>query len=140
MPVELPDDILHMVCDAIADERVDDAQKAFDTLYACAVSSKRLAVPALTTLYKCVKNLSSTATVSRTPRFQHYAPVKGGSEDLPSPQQLLVTQKWSILWHSIILSCLGSTLFPYCKYVRVLDFRDLFDLFEEDGFRIQVSR
>lgn len=46
MTVALPDDILHLLCAELSD------QGEFDTLFACALSSKRLAVPALTALYR----------------------------------------------------------------------------------------
>lgn len=45
---------------------------------------------------------------------------------------LLTTQKWSILWHSIIASSLGITAFPYCRYIKTLDCRDLSYLLDDD--------
>ncbi|KAF2097222.1 hypothetical protein NA57DRAFT_57816 [Rhizodiscina lignyota] len=119
MTVGLPDDILHLVCDELSEQR------DFATLFECASSSKRLAIPALSALY----------------RAQHAAPVKGGSESSPTmAERLLVIQKWSILWRSIVLSSLSKTLFPYCKYIKVLDFRDLNYMFEDDMFRGQVAQ
>lgn len=53
-------------------------------------------------------------------------------------QQQLVIQKWSILWRSIILSSLGKTLFPYCKYIKVLDLRDFNSMLDDDMFRGQI--
>jgi hypothetical protein len=47
----------------------------------------------------------------------------------------LIVQKWSILWRSIIASSLDATLFPYCRYIRTLDFRDLSYLLEDDQFK-----
>jgi hypothetical protein len=44
----LPDDILHLLCEELA------AQDQFDTLFNCACSSRILAVPALTHLYRYV--------------------------------------------------------------------------------------
>ena len=66
--------------------------------------------------------------------------MKGGSEALPLSEQLLVIQKWSILWRSIILSSIDKTLFPYCKYIKVLDFRDLNSMLEDDMFRSHVAK
>jgi hypothetical protein len=44
----LPDDILHVLCEELAN------QEQFDTLFNCACSSRVLAVPALTHLYRYV--------------------------------------------------------------------------------------
>ncbi|KAH7088351.1 hypothetical protein FB567DRAFT_468986 [Paraphoma chrysanthemicola] len=112
----LPDDILHLLCEELAD------QDQFDTLFNCACSSRVLAVPALTHLY----------------RSHHKAPVRGGGDDLyslPPAIKLLTIQRWSILWRSIIASALDATLFPYCRYIKSLDFRDLGNLLDEDQFR-----
>ncbi|USP73843.1 uncharacterized protein yc1106_01117 [Curvularia clavata] len=117
----LPDDILHLLCEELAN------QEQFDTLFNCACASRALAIPALTHLYK----------------FHHLAPVRGGGEDLyglPAATKLLTIQKWSILWRSIIASSLGITLFPYCRYIRSLDFRDLGYLLDDDQFRAKVSK
>ncbi|EMD89199.1 hypothetical protein COCC4DRAFT_138837 [Bipolaris maydis ATCC 48331] len=117
----LPDDILHLLCEELA------SQEQFDTLFNCACASRALAVPALTQLYKS----------------HHLAPVRGGGEDLyglPAATNLLTIQKWSILWRSIVASSLGATLFPYCRYIRSLDFRDLGYLLEDDQFRAKISK
>lgn len=45
----LPDDILHLLCEELAN------QEQFDTLFNCACASRALAVPALTHLYKYLK-------------------------------------------------------------------------------------
>lgn len=44
----LPDDILHVLCEELAN------QDQFDTLFNCACASRTLAVPALTHLYRFV--------------------------------------------------------------------------------------
>ncbi|KAF2111677.1 hypothetical protein BDV96DRAFT_464450, partial [Lophiotrema nucula] len=116
----LPDDILHLLCEELAN------QAAFDTLFNCACASRALAIPALTHLY----------------RAHHLAPVRGGGEDetvLLATKQLMV-QKWSILWRSIIASSLDKTLFPYCKYIKTLDFRDLDNLLQDDYFKDATRR
>lgn len=46
MPLEVPEDVLYILCDKLADA------KDFDTLFQCALTAKRFAVPALTTLYR----------------------------------------------------------------------------------------
>lgn len=75
-------------------------------------------------------------------RAHHLAPVRGGGEDeaVPLATKLLMLQKWSILWKSIIASSLDATLFPYCRYIRALDFRDLENLLEDDQFKVKISK
>ena len=46
MPAELNADLLHLICGGLAEG------KDFGSLYACALSSKTLAVPALANLYR----------------------------------------------------------------------------------------
>jgi hypothetical protein len=46
MPPALPDDILHLLCEQLAD------QEHFDTLFNCAVASRAFATPALSHLYR----------------------------------------------------------------------------------------
>ncbi|KAF2819085.1 hypothetical protein CC86DRAFT_307999 [Ophiobolus disseminans] len=117
----LPDDILHLLCEELAN------QKQFDTLFHCACASRALAVPAVTHLY----------------RSHHQASVRDGEDDLYglSPAtKLLTIQRWSILWRSIIASALDASLFPYCRYIKTLDFRDLGNLLDEDQFRNKVFK
>lgn len=75
-------------------------------------------------------------------RSHHEAPIRGGGEDaiVTLGQKLLTTQRWSILWRSIIASSLETTLFPYCRYIKTLDFRDLGNLLDEDQFRNKISK
>lgn len=61
-------------------------------------------------------------------------------EAISIADQELVVQKWSILWRTIILSALGRTILPYCKYIKVLDLDDLRQLLEDDRFRAKISR
>ena len=49
MAPTLPDDILHVLCEELANLR------QFDTLFNCACASRVLAVPALTNLYRCAE-------------------------------------------------------------------------------------
>ncbi|KAF2761092.1 hypothetical protein EJ05DRAFT_473653 [Pseudovirgaria hyperparasitica] len=115
----LPDDVFFLITEQLA--RAYD----FDSLFNVAVSGRRLAVPALTNLY----------------REHHHAPCKGGgSEAAPLAQQQLMVQRWSILWRSIVASSLNDTLYPYCRYIRELDLRDLSSLLEDDKFRGNVSK
>jgi hypothetical protein len=137
----LPDDILHLLCEELA------AQDQFDTLFNCACSSRILAVPALTHLYRYVtmrnKGQFRISIADILNRSHHSAPVRGGGDDLyglPAATKLLTIQRWSILWRSIIASALDATLFPYCRYIKNLDFRDLGNLLDEDQFRNKVFK
>ncbi|KAF2748035.1 hypothetical protein M011DRAFT_476664 [Sporormia fimetaria CBS 119925] len=117
---QVPDDILHLICEELA------AQEQFDTLFNCACASSSFAVPALTHLY----------------RIHHLAPVRGGGDDdsiLMATKHLMV-QKWSVMWRSLILSSRGKTLFPYCRYIKALDLRDLEQLLDDDQFRGKISK
>ena len=42
--------------------------------------------------------------------------------------------KWTCLWRSLALSSIGKTAYPYCRYLRALDLRDLEQLFQEPRF------
>jgi hypothetical protein len=46
----------------------------------------------------------------------------------------LLFRKWLQLWRSIVVSTLETTYKPYCRYIRILDFRNLFNLFEDIKF------
>ncbi|KAF2799945.1 hypothetical protein K505DRAFT_404299 [Melanomma pulvis-pyrius CBS 109.77] len=120
MAPALPDDILHLLCEELA------LQERFDTLFSCACASRGFAVPALTHLY----------------RSHHLAPVRGGGDDeaVPLATKQLTVQRWSILWRSIIASSLDDTLFPYCRYIKTLDFRDLYMLLDDDQFKGKVTK
>jgi hypothetical protein len=137
MAPDLPDDILHLLCEELA------AQDQFDTLFNCACSSRVLAVPALTHLYRYLTDTHRGTVATNFLRSHHHAPVRGGGEDLyglPPATKLLTIQRWSILWRSIIASALDATLFPYCRYIRSLDFRDLEHLLDDDQFRAKVAK
>ena len=55
-------------------------------------------------------------------------------------QQERIVRKWSQLWRSIILSSLNKTVFPYCRYIRALNFRDLGYLLEDARFKGKIAR
>lgn len=69
------------------------------------------------------------------------SPVRsGGNESLSLVDQELTVQRWSILWRMLILSGLGKTMYPYCRYLRILDLRDLTDLLDDDKFRSKIAK
>ena len=116
----LPTDLLHLLCIELAE------QLEVGALFNCAVSSKVFAAAgALSNLYK----ICSSSSVSG-----------GDHETFPMHVQELLVQKWSILWRSILLSSLGKTMYPYCRYLRVLDLRNLNFLLEDEKFRGKIAK
>lgn len=75
MAPALPDDILHLLCEQLAE------QEQFDALFNCACASRSLAVPALTNLYRYVHMLyhldtvlvSTTSNAAETSCMKHTA-------------------------------------------------------------------
>jgi len=152
MAALLPDDLLHMVCGSLWEQR------DFDTLYHCACAGKQLAVPALASLYRWV-NLQAPVDFLPSARtdilsIHDVAPVTTRSEDMDIPTQgkakgtydanlkgqERATMKWANMWRSIMLSSLGLTLFPYAHYIRTLAFGDLQEMFEDSKFNAKMSR
>jgi hypothetical protein len=133
MHPRLPDDILHMLCEELVEQR------DFGTLFNCCCVGKSLAIPALAGLYRYINHSMVSRILQRltTSRSQHLSSIKTRDSDLNTSfaEQELVVQRWSIQWRSIILSALGKTLLPYCQYLRVLDLGDLGELFEENRFQ-----
>lgn len=79
------------------------------------------------------------------------APVtNGGSDEIEvarqvnsgdgNAQQKLIISKWANLWRIMVLSSLGLTFYPYCRYIRTLDLRDLKELFEDFKFRADFRK
>ena len=65
---------------------------------------------------------------------------QGRSVDARVQQQDPTISKWAGLWRSLILSSLDKTVYPYCRYIRALNLRDLKELLEDWKFRGTVSR
>lgn len=83
--------------------------------------------------------------------MHNVAPVtNGGSDEIEATRQVrpgdgnaqqnLIVSKWASLWRVMVLSSLGVTLYPYCRYIRALDLRDLKELFEDLKFRAEFSK
>ncbi|KAI9723120.1 MAG: hypothetical protein M1828_004368 [Chrysothrix sp. TS-e1954] len=119
MAQSLPEDVLHLVCQELA------LREDFPTLFKCAVSSKTLAPLALAALYR---NHGKSRVNDEEAEGSNAA-----------PQQELLVQKWSIMWRSIILAALNGTLFPYCRYLKSLELRDLQNLLEDSKFRGRIQ-
>ena len=64
----------------------------------------------------------------------------GKHVDTRIQQQDRTVQKWATLWRTMILSSLDKTTYPYCRYIRALNLRDLKELLEDWKFRGAVSR
>ena len=43
--------------------------------------------------------------------------------------------KWASIWRSIVLSCLGKTMFPYAQFIRVLELENLHELLRDPKFQ-----
>lgn len=70
------------------------------------------------------------------------SPVIGSaSEDntLSRREKNTATAKWANLWRSIVLSCLGKTLFDYAHFVRELEFDDLDLMLQDASFWTKTS-
>lgn len=120
MQLELPDDILFLICDQVRHLPESSA----GTLFNCALTGKRLAPLALANLYR-------------------HAPSPGDDEELDHGQMRdldSVVMKWAIMWRSIYLACQGRTLYPYASYLRFVDLRDLTNLIEHDRFRLGIQK
>lgn len=50
-------------------------------------------------------------------------------------QEKISMTKWAGLWRSIVLSSLGLTLYPYSRYIRMLNLQDLEELLSDPRFR-----
>lgn len=55
-------------------------------------------------------------------------------------QQERVFMKWAGLWRTIILSSLGKTSYPYSRYIRTLNLRDLEELLQDSKFKDEISK
>ena len=77
--------------------------------------------------------------------MHNVAPVTdGGGDEMELAQSIKqvarTVRKWALLWRSMVLSSMGKTLFPYCRYIRALDLRDLNHLLDDDKFKGAIER
>lgn len=118
----LPEEILGLICGDLGDQR------DFATLYNCARSAKSLADAAIRTLYQ-YHELSPAFNFTEDDVQQRHGTWEDGGNYF---------KKWTILWRSIISSGVDppTTYKPYCRYLRILDFRNLSDMLESSRFRL----
>lgn len=117
MATTLPDDVLYLICDELGERR------DFGTLFSCSTASKSLGDAALRVLYRTQRYNALADEVSETTLFA---------------EQESVTSKWSIMWRTILLSCMDQTLIKYVQYIQSLDMRDLSNLLQEERFRGRI--
>lgn len=135
MASSLPDDLLHMICEQLWEQR------DFDTLYHCTRAGKQLAVPALASIYRwdqsgfisiwfhvlTVLSMHDVAPITSA-RSDDFEETTQGKTQQESKAQVL--SKRSSMWRAIVLSSMNMTLFPYSKYIRTLRLQDLEDLLD----------
>ena len=137
MVASLPNDILHIICDQLWEQR------DFDTLYRCTCSGKQLAAPALASIYRYggTRLLRSVLLVTShllTCSMHDVAPVTSARSDeieatqgkLQQQNEIDILKKRTGMWRAIILSSMGKTLFPYSRFIRTLRLQDLEDLLD----------
>lgn len=114
-----------MVCQELGNDR------DFTTLYRCAQSTPMIADTALRTMY-LLHELSPAFVQSDEENLRQ----PDIAYDLKLKQQEEFFRKWTVLWRSIIASSLDRvhTYKPYCRYLRILDFRNLTLMFEDFKF------
>ncbi|RMZ87543.1 hypothetical protein DV736_g5232, partial [Chaetothyriales sp. CBS 134916] len=123
LPV-LPDEVLSLVCQELGHD------KDFATLYRCGQSAQALADPALRTLYQYHEQSQSFL------QSDEMEIRRGGDLQTKAAEAAETYRRWTVLWRSIILSCLDGDLTykPYCRYLRMLDFRNLGAMLEDLKF------
>ncbi|RMD39819.1 hypothetical protein DV735_g5309, partial [Chaetothyriales sp. CBS 134920] len=125
----LPDEVLSLVCQELGrgdnNSHHHNNSRDFATLFRCALSARALADPALRTLYQYHE---------QSPSFLQSDEVDVAV--MKAAEAAETYRRWTVLWRSIILSCLdgGLTYKPYCRYLRMLDFRNLSAMLEDFKF------
>ncbi|ETN42991.1 uncharacterized protein HMPREF1541_02149 [Cyphellophora europaea CBS 101466] len=122
----LPDEMLNMICQELGKDR------DFGSLYRCAQASSSVADPALRTMYQYHE---VSPSFLQSDEFDPRLAKADFATKFADAEQ--VFRRWTVLWRSIILSGLDSsrTYKPYCRYLRVLDFRNLMNMLEDVRFQ-----
>ena len=50
-------------------------------------------------------------------------------------QEERIFAQWACLWRTMVLSSMGKTLYPYCRYIRTLNLNDLEELLKDSRFK-----
>ncbi|KPI41239.1 uncharacterized protein AB675_8004 [Cyphellophora attinorum] len=118
----LPDEVLGIICDELGRDR------DFVTLYRCAQASRSFADPALRTMYQYHEQ--SPAFLQSDEADPGLAKADFATKYANAEQAF---QRWTTLWRSVIISSLpdSKTYKPYCRYLRMLDFRNLLNMVED---------
>ena len=62
-------------------------------------------------------------------------PTTSGTSVAEEECQINKREKWSRFWHTIMLSCLDNTLYPYCQHLRTLNLGHLANLLKDPFFQ-----
>lgn len=122
--ISLPPEVWHTICEYLEENR------DLGSLFSTALVSKLLAGAAVKSLYRIH---SYSPVISEGNEFE----IRPGGQTHALQEQVI--SKWSLLWRSIMLSSLGKTMHPYCRYIKSLDLRNLTELFENGIFRDSVQ-
>lgn len=117
----LPEEVISLICAELGFSR------DFGTLYSCARSAKQVADSALRIMYQ-YHELS--------PAF-NYTEDDVRQKDGSFADSQRYFRSWANLWRSIISSSMEPlpTYKPYCRYLRILDFRNFEEMLESTHFR-----
>ena len=136
--LSLPSEVLDMVCDELG------KKQDFGTLFNCAISSKQLAQPALSLLYRYSPSVNNCRLQSDdVARVYNHSNTEGADAEFSKPQtfqarkeqQIRAMSKYALLWKSLIRSSIGKTAYPYAQYICSLDLRNFTYLLEDTLFR-----
>lgn len=116
----LPDEIWSLICAELGQDR------DFASLFNVARTSRSLADASLRMMYRFHELSPAFTSTDDDVRQKH-----GTWEDSQQYFKL-----WMLLWRSIIMSTFPSATYkPYCRYLRILDFRNLAEMLESERFR-----
>lgn len=117
----LPEEVISLICAELG------SSGDFGTLYNCARSAKIIADSALRTIYQ-YHELSPAFNFTEDDVQQRHGTIA---------DSLQFFRSWANLWRSIICSSLEpiATYKPYCRYLRILDFRNFKDMLDSTHFK-----
>ncbi|GAD93807.1 hypothetical protein ANI_1_2340024 [Paecilomyces variotii No. 5] len=126
MAVVLPSDVWYIILGFLK------ADREYNTIFQCAVSSRILTEPAIAVLYQLYDTSPVTGGGTEDEQFKS----RRTAVSLASArnEQDAVVRKWALMWRSIILSTFDKTYLPYYNYIRELDLTDLTNLISDSRF------